>query len=166
MNNRSTIIYSFIVVLFLLTGCCRNDKNGEEISAVSFPEPPIELVDNEAFGMGLINYFNIIQLPEGGYRMYFSGNENSGIAEDEFGQNLYWAESADGFHYDLKGKVMDKLIESSVSVVDDPEWPFRLIGNQIEDGKHCMFLWKSNRPPSRLIRWMLHRMQRRSQRTS
>ena len=165
MNNRSTIIYSFIVVLFLLTGCCRNDKNGEEISAVSFPEPPIELVDNEAFGMGLINYFNIIQLPEGGYRMYFSGNENSGIAEDEFGQNLYWAESADGFHYDLKGKVMDKLIESSVSVVDDPEWPFRLIGNQIEDGKHCMFLWKSKDGISFSERKMLYDFKHDTQNT-
>ena len=32
---------------------------------VSFPEPPIELVANEDFGMQLINMFNIIQIPDG-----------------------------------------------------------------------------------------------------
>lgn len=93
--------------------------------------------------MGLINYFNIIQTPDGIYRMYFSGNEKNSIAEDEWSQNLYLAESSDGFHYELKNKIMDSLIESSVSLVDDKEWPYRLVGNQKEDGHHCLFLWKS-----------------------
>ena len=75
--------------------------------------------------------------------MYFSGNEENGIAENEWQQNLYLAESADGFHYTLKGKVMDALIEQSVCRVKDKAWPYRLIGNQMEDGRQCMFLWKS-----------------------
>ena len=115
----------------------------EKLIGVSFPEAPIEIATNADFGMGLINYFNIIQTPEGIYRMYFSGNEKSGIAEDEWAQNLYLAESADGFHYELKGKVMESLIEQSVCLVEDKDWPYRLVGNRMVDGKQCMFLWKS-----------------------
>lgn len=111
--------------------------------AVHFPEAPIEIACNQDFGMHIINYFNILQLPDGTYRLYFSGNETSGIAEEEWQQNLYLAESADGFHYALKGKIMDALIESSVCRVEDREWPFRLVGSQKEDGKQCLFLWKS-----------------------
>ena len=129
-----------LLTLLSLAFCACSRKT---IVGVRFPEPPIEIAANEDFGMGLINYFNILQLPDGTYRMYFSGNEKSGVAEEEWSQNLYYAESADGFHYQLKGKVMDALIESSVCLVEDKEWPFRLVGNQIEDGKHCMFLWKS-----------------------
>lgn len=131
------------VLLFCLLApvlCACGEKT---IVGVSFPEPPVEIACNDDFGMGLINYFNIVQTPEGTYRMYFSGNEESGIAEQEWSQNLYWAESADGFHYQFKGKIMDALIEQSVCLVEDKEWPYRLIGNQKEDGKHCMFLWKS-----------------------
>lgn len=126
--------------------CCQtrtNSRAQEELAGVSFPEAPIEIARNGDFGMGLINYFNIVQLPDGIYRMYFSGNEASGIAEEEWSQNLYYAESADGFHYELKGKMMDALIEQSVCLVEDKEWPFRLVGNRKVDGKHCMFLWKS-----------------------
>ena len=129
-----------LLTLLSLAFCACSRKT---IVGVRFPEPPIEIAANEDFGMGLINYFNILQLPDGTYRMYFSGNETSGVAEEEWSQNLYYAESADGFHYQLKGKVMDALIESSVCLVEDKEWPFRLVGNQKEDGKHCMFLWKS-----------------------
>lgn len=131
-----------LLLYFLLTAAlCACER--ETLVGVSFPEPPIEIASNEDFGMGLINYFNIIQLPDGTYRMYFSGNEVSGIAEEEWVQNLYLAESADGFHYELKGKLMDALIEQSVCRVEDKTWPYRLVGNQMEDGHHCMFLWKS-----------------------
>ena len=129
-----------VVFLMAVTLCACGRKT---ITGVAFPEPPVEIACNEDFGMGLINMFNILQLPDGTYRMYFTANEKNGIAEDEWSQNLYWAESADGFHYEFKGKIMDALIEQSVCLVKDKEWPFRLVGNQKEDGKHCMFLWKS-----------------------
>lgn len=129
-----------LFALLALAFCACGKKT---LIGISFPEPPVEIACNEDFGMGLINYFNILRLPDGTYRMYFSGNEKSGVAEEEWSQNLYYAESADGFHYQMKGKVMDALIESSVCLVEDREWPFRLVGNRIEDGKHCMFLWKS-----------------------
>lgn len=116
---------------------------GKTIVGVSFPEPPVEIASNESFGMGMVNYFNIIQAPDGTYRMYFAANEKSGIAEDEWSQNLYLAESADGFHYELKRKIMESLIEQSVCLVKDKDWPYRLIGNQLLDGKHCLCLWKS-----------------------
>ena len=131
-------ILPIILVSIVICSCGK-----KTLAGVSFPEPPIEIASNADFGMGLINYFNIIQLPDGTYRMYFSGNEKSGVAEDEWSQNLYLAESADGFHYRMKGKLMDALIESSVCLVEDKEWPFRLVGSQMEEGKHCLFLWKS-----------------------
>ena len=59
------------LIAAVLSSCCR--KEVKEIASVSFPEAPIEILSNEGVGMNLINYFNIIQLPEGGYRMYFSG---------------------------------------------------------------------------------------------
>ena len=130
-----------LLLILLFVALCACGK--KTLVGVRFPEPPVVIASNADFGMGLINYFNIIQLPDGTYRMYFSGNEKSGVAEDEWSQNLYLAESADGLHYRLKGKVMDSLIESSVCLVEDKEWPYRLVGNRIEDGKHCMFLWKS-----------------------
>ncbi len=115
----------------------------QPIVGVHFPEAPVQIACNRDFGMGLINYFNIIQLPDGIYRMYFSGNEESGIAEDEWQQNLYVAESADGFHYQLKGRIMDAVIETSVCLVEDRDWPYRLVGSQLDNGNHCLFLWKS-----------------------
>lgn len=130
-----------LLLCLLAAALCACGK--KELIGVSFPEPPVEIACNADFGMGLINYFNIIQTPDGTYRMYFSGNEENGIAENEWQQNLYLAESTDGFHYTMKGKIMDALIEQSVCLVKDKAWPYRLIGNQMEDGRQCMFLWKS-----------------------
>ena len=139
MNNsfmKRTILFCLLAAA--LFGCGK-----KTVSGVCFPEPPVEIACNEDFGMELINYFNIIQIPDGTYRMYFSGNEMNGIAENEWQQNLYLAESSDGFHYELKCKVMDSIIEQSVCRVDDKAWPYRLVGSQMEDGKQCLFLWKS-----------------------
>ena len=135
-------IFNYFVLLCLSVAafCACGEK---ALTGVGFPEPPIEIASNESFGMGMVNYFNIIQTPDGTYRMYFAANEHSGIAEEEWQQNLYLAESADGFHYELKGKIMDALIEQSVCLVKDKDWPYRLIGNQLIDGKHCLCLWKS-----------------------
>ena len=134
-----------ILLISLLTlalcGCGR-----KTIIGVSFPEPPIEFATNADFGMELINYYNIIQLPDGTYRMYFSGNPIDGIAENERAQNLYLAESADGFHYELKCKVMDMVIEQSVFMVKDKEYPYRMVGCQWigeKSWERGVFLWKS-----------------------
>ena len=85
------------------------------IIGVSFPEAPIEIATNSDFGMQLINMYNIIRTPDGTYRMYFIANPADGIAEHEDMQNLYLAESSDGFHYELKGKLKDyKILVHSV----------------------------------------------------
>lgn len=134
-----------ILLISLLTlalcGCGR-----KTIIGVSFPEPPIEFATNADFGMELINYYNIIQLPDGTYRMYFSGNPIDGVAENERNQNLYLAESTDGFHYELKCKVMDTVIEQSVFMVKDKEYPYRMVGCQWigeKSWQRGVFLWKS-----------------------
>ncbi len=134
-----------ILLISLLTlalcGCGR-----KTIIGVSFPEPPIEFATNADFGMELINYYNIIQLPDGTYRMYFSGNPIDGIAENERAQNLYLAESTDGFHYEMKCKVMDEVIEQSVFMVKDKEYPYRMVGCQWigeKSWERGVFIWKS-----------------------
>ena len=152
--KRFIIVFAITCVLAALLFFCRGRRT---VTGVSFPEPPIEIACNEDFGMGLINYFNIIRLKDGTYRMYFSGNEKNGIAEDEWSQNLYLAESADGFHYELKCKVMDELIEQSVCQVKDKVWPYRMVGTQLEDGNHSLFLWKSRDGIEFTGRKMIHR---------
>lgn len=83
-------------LLFCLLAAALCACGKKTVVAVHFPEAPVEIACNDDFGMPFINYFNIIQTPDGTYRMYFSGNDASGIAEQEWQQNLYWAESADG----------------------------------------------------------------------
>ena len=134
-------ILSLVLLLLALFGCGRR-----HIVGVSFPEPPVEIAANDDFGMHLINYYNIIRLPDGTYRMYFSGNPIDGIAENERNQNLYLAESQDGFHYELKCKVMDMVIEQSVFMVKDRIYPYRMVGCQWTGEKsreRGVFLWKS-----------------------
>ena len=84
-----------LTIAAILSGCCR--EHGQ-ITSVYFPEPPVEILTNEDVGMDIINYFNIIQLPGGGYRMYFSGWKGETYTDDNFeiGQHLYYAESEDG----------------------------------------------------------------------
>ena len=130
-----------MLAAWLMCGC-----RPKTLVGVAFPEPPVEIVSNEDFGMQLINMFNIIRIPDGTYRMYFIANPEDGIAENEHLQNLYYAESQDGFHYELKGKLMDELVEQTVFLVKDKEYPFRMVGNQWigeKSWERGMFLWKS-----------------------
>ena len=138
MRNKLLLIS---LLALAICGCGR-----KTIVGVSFPEPPIEFATNADFGMELINYYNIIQQPDGTYRMYFSGNPIDGIAENERAQNLYLAESTDGFHYELKCKVMDEVIEQSVFMVKDKEYPYRMVGCQWigeKSWERGVFIWKS-----------------------
>lgn len=126
---------------------------------VSFPEPPVEIATNEDFGMQLINMFNIIQTADGTYRMYFIANPHDGIAENEKLQDLYYAESQDGFHYTLKGKLMDQTVEQTVFLVKDKVYPYRMVGNQWIGEKmweRGLFLWKSKDGLEFTDRKMLH----------
>lgn len=130
-----------IFATLLLMGC-----RPKTLVGVAFPDPPVEIVSNADFGMELINMFNIIRIPDGTYRLYFIANPKDGIAENEHFQNLYYAESKDGFHYELKGKLMDELVEQSVFLVKDKEYPYRMVGNQWigeKSWERGMFLWKS-----------------------
>jgi len=141
---RRTIIYcALFCALVALLLCGRGRRT---LVGVSFPEPPVEIATNADFGMGLINMYNILRLPDGTYRMYFIANPQNGIAESERLQNLYYAESQDGFHYEMKGKLMDELVEQSVFMVKDKTYPFRMVGSQWIGEKSYdrgVFLWKS-----------------------
>ena len=123
MKKHLTV--TVFLVAAILSSCCR--KEVKDIASVSFPEAPIEIMSNEGVGMNLINYFNIIQLPEGGYRMYFSGYKADECGPDWDNQNLYYAESADGIHYEMRGKIMDSIVEQTVFFTK----------------KFKMYMWKS-----------------------
>ena len=129
-----------LVLLSALASCSRNDG---QIARIVFPEPPIEILSNEDVGLDLINYFNILPLPEGRYRMYFSGYKEEECGSDWDRQNLYYAESEDGIHYEFKGKLMDYVVEQSVFLTGENERPYGLVGRTPENGKLTMFLWKS-----------------------
>ena len=141
---RRTLIYCAVIcALIALLFWGRKPKAP---IGVSFPEPPVEIATNAEFGMGLINMYNILRLPDGTYRMYFIANPQNGIAESERLQNLYFAESRDGFHYEMKGKLMDELVEQTVFMVKDKAYPFRMVGSQWIGEKSYergVFLWKS-----------------------
>ena len=129
-----------IILSALLAGCCQKEK---EIVAVHFPEPPVEILTNETVGMDVINYFNIIQRPEGGYRLYFAGYSESVNGPEFDHQDLYYAESEDGFHYTYKGKIMDGVVEQSVFLTGEKDKPYGLVGRVFEKGRLNLFLWKS-----------------------
>lgn len=129
-----------IILSALLAGCSQKEK---EIVAVRFPEPPVEILTNETVGMDVINYFNIIQRPEGGYRLYFAGYSESVNGPEFDHQDLYYAESEDGFHYTYKGKIMDGVVEQSVFLTGEKDKPYGLVGRVFEKGRLNLFLWKS-----------------------
>ena len=145
--RRTVLSYALVCVLACILACVLLfGKRHKAPVGVSFPEPPVEFATNADFNMELINYFNILQLKDGTYRLYFSGNPVDGIAENERNQNLYLAESSDGFHYELKGKVMDEVIEQSVFMVKDKVYPYRMVGCQWigeKSWERGVFLWKS-----------------------
>lgn len=141
MKNLLTLIF----LALALSGCCRGSGEPRPVTGIRFPEPPIEILTNEAAGVDMINLFNIVPLPEGGYRLYFSGFNGDSYGDDNYwiGQNLYYAESQDGFQYEPKGKVMDGVVEQSVFLTGEEEKPFGLVGRALYNGKLAVFLWYS-----------------------
>jgi hypothetical protein len=129
-----------LILSALLTGCCRTEK---EIAAIHFPQPPVEILSNEDVGMDVINYFNIVPRPEGGYRLYFAGYTESVNGPEFDHQDLFYADSEDGFHYSFKGKIMDGVVEQSVFLTGEKETPYGLVGRVFENGRLNLFLWKS-----------------------
>ena len=134
-----------LVIGAIFAACCPKQQEPRQIAQISFPEPPIEIMTNDAVGMRMINLFNIIQLPDGGYRLYFSGFTGDSYGDDNYwqDQHLYYAESADGFTYEMKGKVIDDVVEQSVFLTGDKEKPFGLVGRTPDNGKLAVFLWTS-----------------------
>lgn len=121
---------------------------GQDISEVFFPEAPVEIFNNEDHGMQLINYFNIIQVSNDLYYLYYSGfpNDNTG----EFDQNLYLATSTDGLHYTdyyFEGNnriIMEGIKEQFVLYTPEEESKFKLVGNIKEDEVVKLCVWDSN----------------------
>lgn len=152
---------SILVFTVIIVGCVacergNTDNPTEFTTCVNFPEAPIEIMSNldessSEYDCRLINYFNIIQVKENLFYMYYSAfGVNSG--EEDIDQGLFFAYSTDAIHWKREkpnGKsnliLENGIQEQSVFMLDsDKEFPFRLIANIKEEGKFKLCMWKSS----------------------
>lgn len=149
---------SLYIVLFALFVSCEhsnNDNPHDYGTCVVFPEAPVGIMSNidessSIFDCRLINYFNILQVKEGLFYMYYAAlGVNSG--ETDIDQGLFFAYSNDAVHWkrELPNGGSNLLLENgiqeqSVFLLDsDKEYPFRLIANIKDEGKYKLCMWKS-----------------------
>jgi hypothetical protein len=144
-------------ISFLLIACERsyNDNPSGFWDFVDFPEAPIEIMSNldessSEYDCRIINYFNIIQVRNDLYYMYYAAmGVNSG--EKDIDQGLFFAYSTDAIHWARKlptgsGNLLieNGIQEQYVFVLDsDIEFPYRLIANIKEENKFKLCMWKS-----------------------
>lgn len=150
MSEKKRILVTMAAILAMLSSCIdsRVDRTGATRFEIEFPEPPVELFDNEDAGKQVINYFNIVQTDEKEYRMYYIAVEN-GVKLEDFAHNLYVAWSEDLIHWKfenpLRGSnlIMENIVEQSVNYNPKDKYPYRLTGNVFEDGRYKLCMWKS-----------------------
>ena len=147
---------SAVTVFMSCSSCGRTDINYPEFSTgVDFPDPPVEIMSNldessSEYDCRLINYFNIVQVKEDLFYMYYAAfGNNSGEADID--QGLFFAYSSDAIHWKRETPdggsnllLENGIQEQSVFKLDtDKEYPFRLIANIKEDGKFKLCMWRS-----------------------
>ncbi|GEM_PF-1153259 len=128
---------------------------GEKVSKIVFSEL-IEIMSNKdesssEYDNRLINEFNIVNYNGIYYLYYIAIGKNEKLSDANY--NLCMAYSFDGLKWERScpgalnkdNNVIGKgIIEQSVFLVPDDNYPFRLIGNEVEGGNHQMYLWKSS----------------------
>lgn len=141
----------------LLMACDRGfvDSSSSFENYAFFPEAPIEIMsnideDSSEYDCRVINYFNILQIKDGLYYMYYAAmGANSG--ERDIDQGLFFAYSTDAVHWTRKlpnggGNMLleNGIQEQSVFMLgSDKDNPFRLIANIKEGKKYKLCMWKS-----------------------
>ncbi len=130
----------------------KSGEDGEVFYSISFEGEPIKIlstedadateIDNQVMG-----YFNIVKVKENLFYLYYIAvGKGEEIKNETY--DLCMAYSTDGFHWTrgipgIEGGnniVMPQVIEQSVFMVPDEDYPFRLIGNE---GKGNLKIWKS-----------------------
>lgn len=115
---------------------------------ISFPEPPVTILDAEKAGKQLIGYLDIVQVGEKDFRMYYIALEKGAEIKD-FNHNLYIAHSDDLVNWKTERPgggsdlIMQGVIEQSVCYLEGDEYPFRLVANVLEDHRYKMCMWFS-----------------------
>ena len=116
---------------------------GEPIRILSTADEDITDVDATTMG-----YFNIVKVKEDLYYLYYIAvGRNEEIRDENY--DLCMAYSSDGIRWKrgIPNKegfvIMPGIIEQSVFLVPDLEFPFRLIGNEKINNKPTLCMWKS-----------------------
>lgn len=132
--------------LLTLASCTKVEQ--QKRFEIDFPSEPVMIMDNVQAGKQVINYFNIVQLAENDFRMYYIAVEN-GVKIEEFAHNLYiaWSDDLVNWHMEnpLGGSdlIMENILEQSVCYIPGDRYPYRLVGNIWEEGRYKLCLWKS-----------------------
>ena len=154
MKNVLTILF---VCMFMM-GCDIEDTpvyhEIEDNYLVYFSEPPIEIMSNRdedaiAKGELLLNYYNIIQISDNLYYMYYEAFKDS---IGEFTQGVYFAYSRDCLKWNKKfynhTNDSNEIIKTNVSGVSvmkvpDKQYPFRMFTTRKDADGGGVYMWKS-----------------------
>lgn len=137
-----------LLTSLVLFSCGKKPETADKRFEISFPSEPVVLFDNVQAGKQVINYFNIVQVDESMYRMYYIAVDN-GVEIEEFAHNLYVAWSGDLLHWHLENPlggsdlIMEGILEQSVCYTPGSAKPYRLTGNIWEDGRYKLCTWLS-----------------------
>lgn len=154
MKNTATIV-SFVLFSFMICGC---GHEPEEITKVSFGDPVAVLSNADAdateYDNGLVNFCTVVKVTDSMYYLYYTSMGKEGPMGD-FDQKMCFAWSTDGFHYNrsipegvsapypgTNVLSMEGVIEMDVCLVDDKEYPFRMVAC-ILDRSNVATLYKS-----------------------
>lgn len=147
----------FLSLLALLVACEHenNDNPSGFTTCVNFPEAPIEIMSNldestSDFDCKYINYFNIVQVKDNLYYMYYAA-KGKYSGETDIEQGLFFAYSNDAIHWKRETPdggsnilLQRGIQEQSVFKIEsDSDNPYRLIASIKEDGNNKLCLWKS-----------------------
>lgn len=124
--------------------------SGEDIHYINFPNAPFEIFSHKDHDVRIINYFNIIQVSDSLYYLYYASIPKDEII-DAYNYNLYLAISKDGIHYEDYyhpsggGRIIkDEMKEQSVIYTPNEEYKFKLLCNIFEDGIDKLVVFFSN----------------------
>lgn len=150
-------VYFFLFVAVFLVACERgnNENPSGYLDFVDFPEAPIEILSNldensSEYDCRVINYFNIIQVKDDLYYMYYAAMGVSS-GEKDIDQGLFFAYSTDAIHWirKLPNGEANMLIKKGIQdqyvfmLDSDKDFPYRMIANVKEENKYKLCLWKS-----------------------
>lgn len=154
-------LFLSLQLLLVLVGCEDNSDvpvyhNIADNYRIVCPEPPIRIMSSkdegeEELGTSLLNYFNIVQVSENLYYMYYEsfwGNIAEGKAHVRFAYSedcIHWNKQLPNRNDQNNIIIPSYYFMSGISVmmVPNSQFPFRLFGLMPVDGNYGIYMWKS-----------------------